>query len=326
MMKRLFAFLLVAVLLSACGAKATATISDAEMQTKVAQILTAMPTATGGVPKVALTATAMLPTIQPTASKPPVPTQAPSAVPTQPPAATATQAAAATQTPAATATKPAATATGTGPTATKAPTQGPTATQVSGDPRTTLGQPTWSDKMANSDNWPLGADSAGFTSADFKTGSLLLTALKKSDGWRISTADSLTNFYLEETVNTSSCTGKDRYGLIFRVPVKENPDQGYLAAFTCDGQYSFRKWDGTSSSMMALTLWKTNSAIKKGANQVNRLGIMMQGSKMGLYANGVKLTEVSDPSYTSGFFGVFAGAIDSSTYTISITEVDYWVK
>jgi len=78
--------------------------------------------------------------------------------------------------------------------------------------------------------------------------------------------------------------------------------------------------------MLALTLWKTNKAIKTGQNQVNRLGVMMQGSKMSLYANGVLLTEVSDPTYTSGFFGIFAGAIDSTKYTVSITEVDYWVK
>jgi len=315
-MKRIFALLLIAVLLSACGAKPTTAISDAEMQTKVAQILTEMPTSTASAPFVQ-TATPGLPTIQPTATLPgAASTVAPSAGAPQPPAATATKPA-----PAATATAVPATAT-----AKPAVTQGPTATLAAGDPRTTLGQPTWKDTMANSDNWPTGADSAGFTSLDFKTGSLLLTALKPSDGWRISVADSLTNFYLEETVNTSTCSGKDRYGLIFRVPVKSNPDQGYLAAFTCNGQYSFRKWVGPSSTMLALTLWKTDSAIKTGPNQVNRLGVMMQGSTMTLYANGVKLTEVSDPSYTSGFFGIFAGAIDSSNYTVSITEVDYWVK
>jgi hypothetical protein len=300
-MKRIFALLLIAVLLSACGANPTSAISDAEMQTKVAQILTEMPTMTAGAPKV-FTTTPGLPTIQPTV----------------------------TLTAAATATEPAPTATTTAVPATAttnpAVTQGPTATLAAGDPRTTLGQPTWKDTMANGDNWPTGADTAGFTSIDFQNGALLLTALKPKDGWRISVSDSLTNFYLEETVNTGTCTGRDRYGLIFRVPVKSNPDQGYLAAFTCNGQYSFRKWVGPSSTMLALTLWKTDSAIKTGPNQVNRLGVMMQGSTMTLYANGVKLTEVSDPSYTSGFFGIFAGAIDSSNYTVSITEVDYWVK
>jgi hypothetical protein len=322
-MKRIFALLLIAVLLSACGAKPTTAISDAEMQTKVAQILTEMPTATGGAAPKVLTTTPGLPTIQPTATKPAAATTvAPTAAATKPPAATATQPA-----PAASATAVPATATVAATATTKpAATQGPTTTPVSGDPRTSLGQPAWKDTMANGDNWPTGVDTAGFTTIDFQNGALLLTGLKPSDGWRISTADSLTNFYLEETVNTGSCTGRDRYGLIFRVPVKSNPDQGYLAAFTCDGNYSFRKWDGPNNAMLALTLWKTNKAIKTGQNQVNRLGVMMQGSKMSLYANGVLLTEVSDPTYTSGFFGIFAGAIDSTKYTVSITEVDYWVK
>jgi hypothetical protein len=325
-MKKLSALLLIAVLLSACGAGQTPAVSDAEMQTKVAAILTAMPTATGGVPTTAapnvVTATSSLPTVAPTATQPAPTAAATKAVPT------AASTAASTQPPAPTATKPGATAapTATKPPATPVPTQGPTATLASSDPRAALGQPTWQDKMSTSDNWPTGDDPAGFTSIDFKNGALLLTALKNKDGWRMAVSDSLTNFYLEETVNTGSCSGKDRYGLIFRVPVVSNPDHGYLAAFTCDGQYSFRKWDGPDNSMSALTIWKTNKAINTGPNQVNRLGVLLQGGTMTLYANGIQLTSVSDPSYTAGFFGIFSGAITSSQYTVSIKEVDYWIK
>jgi len=319
-MKRIFDLLLIAVLLSACGAKQTPAISDAEMQTKVAGILTAMPSATGGTAPNVVTATPGLPTVPPTAApSQPAATTAP---------ATVAPTTASTQVPVATATQPAATAAPTvAPTATlPAVIATPAPTLAAGDPRATLGQPTWQDKMDTSDNWPTGPDPAGFSDIDFKNGALLLTALKPSDGWRMGVSDSLTNFYLEETVNTASCSGKDRYGMIFRVPVVSNPDKGYLAAFTCDGQYSFRKWVGPDKSMLALTIWKTNSAIKTGPNQVNRLGVLVQGSKMTLYANGIELTSVSDPSYTDGFFGLFAGSITSSTYTVSVDEVDYWVK
>ncbi len=314
-MKRISVLLLIAVLLSACGTRITPTISDAEMATKVASILTSMPTATGGVPKDLTSPTAPLPTVAPT--KAPA-TQAPSQAPTQ----------AATQPPAATATKapPAATATPVPPTPKPTATKGPTATLVPGDPRSSLGQPTWSDSMSTSDNWPTGADAAGFTDVDFSNGAMQLTALKPADGWRMSTADSLTDFYLEISVNTSTCKGKDRYGVIFRVPAKENPDQGYLVDFTCDGKYGLRKWDGPENTMEALTLWKANAAIKSGANQTNRLGVLVKGTKITLYANGVKLTEVTDIGYKSGFFGVSAAAIDSSKYTVNIDKVDYWVQ
>jgi len=319
-MKPISALILLAVLISACGARITPTISDAEMATKVAQILTSMPTATGGAPKDLTTPTALLPTIAPTKAQPTgAPTTAPTAAPTQ----------AATQPPAATATIPAATATATKvrPTATPAATKAPTTTPVPGDPRITLGQPTWSDSMGTSDNWPTGADAAGFTDIDFQNGVMLLTALKPADGWRMSTADSLTDFYLEETVNTASCSGKDRYGVIFHVPAKENPDQGYLVDFTCDGKYGLRKWDGPdNNTMTALTLWKTNAAIKAGPNQTNRLGVMVTGNKIAIYANGVKLTEVTDVGYKQGFFGLSVAAIDSSKYTVNIDRVDYWVQ
>lgn len=314
-MKRIFALVIIAVLLSACGTRITPTISDAEMATKVASILTSMPTATGGVPKDLTSPTAPLPTVAPTkAQNTQAPTQAPTQAATQPPAATATKV------------PPAATATPVPPTPKPTATKGPTATLVPGDPRSSLGQPTWSDSMATSDNWPTGADAAGFTDIEFNNGAMQLTALKPADGWRISTADSLTDFYLEITVNTSTCAGKDRYGVIFRVPAKENPDQGYLVDFTCDGKYGLRKWDGPENTMEALTLWKANAAIKSGANQVNRLGVLVKGTKITLYANGVKLTEVTDIGYKSGFFGVSAAAIDSSKYTVNIDKVDYWVQ
>jgi hypothetical protein len=115
--------------------------------------------------------------------------------------------------------------------------------------------------------------------------------------------------------------------VIFRVPAKENPDQGYLVDFTCDGKYGLRKWDAPDhNTMSALTLWKTNAAINPGPNQTNRLGVMVKGSKIAIYANGVKLTEVTDVGYKQGFFGVSAAAIDSSKYTANIDRVDYWIQ
>src|SRR5512135_1489343 len=182
-MKRLSVFLLIAILLSACGSSPTATVSDSEMATKVAQILTSMPTSTGAVPK-DLTPTAGLPTIAPTQPQPTqAPTQAPTVKPTQPaPTATATQV------------PPTATPTKVPPTATT----GPTPTLVSGDPRASLGNPTWRDTMTNSNNWPTGEDTAGFTDIDFTDGTLRLKALKAMDGWRIAVSDKLADFYLEE--------------------------------------------------------------------------------------------------------------------------------
>jgi hypothetical protein len=208
--------------------------------------------------------------------------------------------------------------------ATTVPTaSGPTATPIAGDPRATLGTPTWKDPMDKGDNWPTGDDPAGFTEIAFQNGYMELTGLKPIDGWRL-TFEKLSNVYLEMTVNTGSCLPQDRYGFIARVPALTDANKGYLFGFTCDGKFSLRKWDGASNSMTNFIAWKTNAAINAGANKVNRLGVMMKGNKLSMYANGVLLGEVLDNTWLEGNFGIFAGAHESAKYTLKVDEVNYW--
>ncbi len=317
-MKKVVILIVLAVLLlTACSQQATPTQTDSEMATKVAQILTNMPTATGQGPK-ELTTTPGLPTMVVTATKPATDaTQA--ASPTEaPPEATATQPPSATPVPP----TPEATATATQPAPTSTP-SGPAATPVAGDPRNNLGSPTWTDNMNNGNNWPTGTDPSGYTSINFNNGFMELTGLQSIDGWRL-TYKKLANAYLEMTVNTGSCLPKDRYGLITRVPNAAQADRGYMFVFTCDGQFAIRKWDGPSNTMTNLVNWKANAAIKSGANQTNRMGVKLEGSKLSLYANGVLVGEAQDSSWSEGVFGIFAGAHESNEYTLKVDEVSYW--
>jgi hypothetical protein len=70
--------------------------------------------------------------------------------------------------------------------------------------------------------------------------------------------------------------------------------------------------------------WKTHAAINAGANKVNRLGVMMNGNKLSMYANGVLLGEVLDNTWLEGNFGIFAGAHESTKFTLKVDELDYW--
>jgi hypothetical protein len=336
MKKALILVILVALLLTACIQQATPTATDAEMATKVALILTNMPSATGQSPK-STAVTPGLPTIAVTGTKavtqpaaaasatpaatsqatqvPPAATKAGTSAPTTAATVAATVAPTKAATAAATATLPAATATSAAPAA--------TATPVSGDPRTKLGTPTWTDKMSNGNNWPTGVDPSGYTQISFQNSFMELTSLQAIDGWRL-TIDSLTNTYIEMSANSGTCLPQDRYGLVVRVPSIANANQGYLLGFTCDGKYSIRKWDGAANTMANLINWKTNAAITAGANKTNRLGVMLQGSKLSLYANGVLLGEVTDGTWSAGNFGVFVGAHGSSSYTLRVDEISYW--
>lgn len=340
-MKKIAIFILAAsLLITACVRQATPTATDAELATKLALVLTNMPTATGSGPKLT-TNTPGLPTVAGTGTKAAVPstqpatplagttlpsatgpaaTAAPTKAATTAPTAAATAAGATATTSAVTGTPATATATKSAATATPA---GPTATPVPGDPKTALGEPTWKDAMNTGDNWPTAADPAGFTEIGFQNGYMELTALKPIDGWRL-TFDKLTNAYLEMTVNTGSCLPLDRYGIIARVPSLTDANRGYLFGFTCGGKFSLRKWDGSTNSMTNFIVWKTNAAINAGANKVNRLGVMMKGNKLSMYANGVLLGEVMDNTWLEGNFGVFAGAHESPKYTLKVDEMDYW--
>jgi hypothetical protein len=319
MKRTMIVLILVSLLVGACSQQATPTATDAEMSTKIAQILTNMPTSTGQAPKGGTPAPG-LPTVAPTAINKTA-TSAASATPAATKAAATATAHASTATVAASATTQATVATTQAPAATA--TTAATATLVSGDPRSKLGAPTRTDKMNDGDNWPTGADPTGYTEIDFSGGFMELTALKPIDGWRLTT-DRLANAYLEMTVNTGSCLPKDRYGLIVRVPSTAEANRGYMVGFTCDGKYAIRKWDGPANSMTNFINWKTNAAIAAGANKTNRLGIMMQGNKLSLYANGVLLGEIQDNSWLQGSYGIFAGAHESSNFTLKVDEINTW--
>jgi len=312
-MKRVVIVMILAgLVLAACSQPVTPTASDSEMATKVAQVLTNMPTATGQGPKVTTT-TPGIPTLAMTATKSAQTTPAGSAT-TAPPEPTQAPTQAATETVAL-------------PTATQpAPTQTPsaaTATSVAGDPRSGLGNPTWTDNMDNGSNWPTGTDPAGYTEIDFQNGFMELTALQPIDGWRL-TFKHFSNAYLEMTVDSGACLPKDRYGVIVRVPNSALADRGYMFSFTCDGKFAIRKWDGPANAMTNLINWKANAAIKSGANQTNRLGVKTDGSQLSIYANGVLLGQVEDSSWSEGVFGIFAGAHESDTYTIKVDQISFW--
>ncbi len=307
-MKKWIAAIFALFLMTGCGGvfQPMPTPDEDTIATQVAAILTTMPTATD---EAGLQPTQPLPTIPPTQTPPPPtetsqPTEAiPS--PTQP-----------VSTPTETA-LPSPTAT-TQPTATIAFTPSPN------DPVVRLGSADWTDNMDNDNNWPTGADQ--YTDISFSDGVMFLTGLTTTDGWRL-TWPELTNFYLETTFQTGNCSGNDRYGMIARVPESRNPNRGYLVGLTCDGKVSLRRWDatvGAKGEMANLLPWTAKSAVKAGANQTNRLGVMAIGDRLIIYVNGELIGEVRDDTFTKGYFGVFVGARDTEDFTIKVDQVRYW--
>jgi hypothetical protein len=257
---------------------------------------------------VAGTMTALASPASPVASTPAPPESSATSAPPTPPLA-ASETALPTETPNATLTE---TPTGT-------PTPGVTPTLSSDDPRASLGSPTWEDNFKNDKLWRMGEDS--FTKAEVEDGAFILTGRTTSDGWRL-TVPTIDDVYLEMTARTGDCSGTDHYGLFFRVPDKSNPTEGYLFGLSCDGRYQLRQWDG--EEMDVLIPPTMSSAIHAGPDEENRLGVMAEGDRIAVYANGVLLDEVTDDTYDEGGFGMFVGARKTSGFTIRVTNIAYW--
>jgi LysM repeat protein len=191
----------------------------------------------------------------------------------------------------------------------------------SGDIRQQLGSATWRDSFAQDNNWLLSR--AFYTEARIEDGQFLLTGLTTADGWRLGWPR-IDDAYLEMTVNSGQCSGADRYGLFVNVPVEREAAQtGHLFGFTCGGSYFLRRWDDGSGA------WLINPTrsdqINAGPNQTNRIGVLVAGERLSLYANGVLLAEYTDPTYAGeGRFGIFVGARETENYTVAVDEIAYW--
>jgi hypothetical protein len=329
-MRKFLPLILILLLVSLSGCRLNATqsiqnlsptLSDVQLQTQISTMLTVQPTATAA-PIVAASPTPALPTAEALIPATVTPGEA---LPT----ATATQAAVAsspTPTPPPTLTPANPTPT---PPPTLTPVLGPTATVSKDDPRPRQGSATSTDPMDNSTKWVWPTGVNDFTAIDFASGSMNLTSLKTTTGWRLANpaGEPFSNLYLEAVIKTGTCSGNDQYGVILRVPVLKDADQGYLFGFTCDGHYSLRLWDGTigtKGQMTRLIDWTASKAIYTGSNQINRLGIMMLGGRMLLYANGTLLGEATNNTYSSGYFGLYIGGAQTTNFTIQVDEMSYW--
>ncbi len=277
------------LLLTACNLPSTpiaAAPTEDVVATRVSQMLTSAPTFTAP----AANPTAANPTAAPTSAA--QPTTAPSA----------TTAPAATSAPSATA--------------------APSPTTPPGDPKNSLGKPNWSDTLDGGKSFYLFDN--GNTRVTLENGALVLTGQNANGwlGWSLTFSHPAQNFYMEAVFNTQTCSGADTYGLVFRAP---NENAGYFYNVTCDGKYSLHARDFSKDNDSPTVDLTSNSAIHPGSNQTNRLGVMANGDKIDLYANGILMHEITDSSYTAeGDFGALIAANATAGFTVRMEEISLW--
>jgi hypothetical protein len=211
------------------------------------------------------------------------------------------------------------------PTPTISPTRTPTLTNTppADDPRLSLGTPDYRTDFPDATNWFLYEDdSVKFDVVDHK---FVMTA-KKANGtdWFTLTAPKLTDYYLEMTAAPDTCSGRDRYGLVVGVPYPAN-NPSYLLRFSCDGYYSFGFLNsGLDNHFHFLTEWAKSNYIYSGSNQTNRMGFKAEGTHLTLYANGHFLSDLTEPAFGEGRFGLVVGSVSTANFVVRVSEVAYW--
>jgi hypothetical protein len=207
------------------------------------------------------------------------------------------------------------------PTATNTPQ--PTPTSPAGDPASVLGSPDWTHHFNQEYPWHTYTSSTDKTEV---TGGKYYFRFFETISWPIwaFAAKEIEDYYLEITVQMpSACAGKDSGGLIFGSPAGAN-NEGYIYRVSCDGKYRLTSFDGSNTNV--LVSWSTDPAILVGPDQINRLGVMVQGDHITLYINGAKVAETDDTLYTSlGRFGVAASAPETSDLVITFDDAAYWL-
>jgi hypothetical protein len=183
-----------------------------------------------------------------------------------------------------------------------------------------LGSPTWTDTMDTQGRWYL--LSTENTEFSIESGYLVMNALDAGgyDEWGVAAGTDQTDFYLELTAKTGDfCSGLDRYGVIFRVP---DPTKGYIVEFSCNGRFRLYQWDGENYT--GLQNWKLDSAILAGPDKENRLGVMVVGEQVKLYANNQSLGEYTLEHYPQGRFGLVVGSIETDNFKVMVDTVKFW--
>jgi len=182
-----------------------------------------------------------------------------------------------------------------------------------------LGTPVFQDAMNTGDGWYLTDDDQ--TTIDVAGGYLSMTSINAIGwhGWSLNYLKAQ-DFYLEGTFKVAACSGNDRYGLVFRSP---DYQKGYFLGITCGGLYGLLESDGTK--LTSVTAFESSPDIRSGSNQINLIGVKVDGNQIAIYINDKLQKTVTDDSYSlSGVYGVFVAGYETPGFTMSVDQITLW--
>ena len=207
------------------------------------------------------------------------------------------------------------------PTEEVTPTDAATPTLAPEDPVLSLGVPSVKDTFDN------GSIIYQFSDSEFsfqvEDNQFVMIGKKTTsyENWSLSWED-LTDFYLEITGTFGeNCSGRDRYGMIFRAP--DTSDEGYLITISCDGFYRLSSYESEDDEYTVINGWTSSEHIISGPEGLNRLGVMVKGDKITGFINGRQIFELNDSTFSQGRAGVLVKATNTADFTVYLDQVVY---
>jgi hypothetical protein len=196
-----------------------------------------------------------------------------------------------------------------------------------GDPRSglNLSNPDYVDDFSQRFTWFEFSDPESAT-VIWDDGRLRVTD-HVTDGilWWTTTAVSAEDSYAEIIAHSSSCSGKDAYGMGIRVG-GDIFDRGYTLEISCDGAWRVRKFTAFDEIPAVLSNWTESDLINAGPDASNQIGFLADGDQLFAFINGELLNPIAieDSDFVSGVPSLFTNASQTTDLTVHFDDFRLW--
>lgn len=172
------------------------------------------------------------------------------------------------------------------------------------------------DFSSSSSGWGTGTDAS--SSVEYENGGLKIDVYQSYYvTWSTPSIESYENTHIEVNVENTSTDPEAFFGIVCNEQGSTN--NFYYVGVSPDGYYAFVKSQIVGDDEY---LKEGTSDVISASAQSMRLGLDCKNGSMTLYVNGQEIDSVSDSTYTSGTFGLFA-ASDDETNGASVVFDDF---
>jgi len=178
-----------------------------------------------------------------------------------------------------------------------------------------LGEVVFEDRFQSSAGWNISRSSRGEISI---AGSEINIVINQANSYLYAYREKpdLDDFFVQIRAMPSLCTGRDEYGLLFRLT---NDQNFYRYSLSCSGEVRLEKI--VAGGVVTLQPWTRSASVPVGAPSISNLEVLAQGEEMSFFVNGDLQFKVVDEELKIGSFGIFGKSTGDSAYTVSFSDL-----